>query len=153
MAAFTIRKATISDAPLISQLFDQYRQFYEQPADLAKATVFIRERIERNESVILYACGPAGEPLGFCQLYPTFCSVAAARIYALYDLFVVPQWRKSGIGRALMLAAHDQARADGMARMDLTTAKTNLKAQALYESLGWKLDEVFLAYHWEPAAG
>lgn len=153
MQALTIRKATFGDAPLIAQLFDQYRQFYEQPADLAAATVFIQERMERNESVILYACGPSGEPLGFCQLYPTFCSVAAARIYALYDLFVVSRLRQSGIGKALMMAAHDQARADGMARMDLTTAKTNLKAQALYESLGWQRDEVFLAYHWEPAAG
>jgi ribosomal protein S18 acetylase RimI-like enzyme len=153
METFTLRKATLNDAQPIGHLFDQYRQFYEQPADLATATAFIRERMERNESVILYACGPAGEPLGFCQLYPSFCSVAAARIYALYDLFVVPRLRQSGIGKALMLAAHDQARADGMARMDLTTAKTNLKAQALYESLGWQRDEVFFAYHWEPAAG
>jgi ribosomal protein S18 acetylase RimI-like enzyme len=30
--------------------------------------------------------------------------------------------------------------------MDLTTAKTNLQAQALYESLGWLRDEVFLTY-------
>lgn len=152
MATFTLRKATLNDAQPIGHLFDQYRQFYEQPADLVAATAFIQERMERNESVILYACGPAGEPLGFCQLYPSFCSVAAARIDALYDLFVVPRLRQSGIGKALMLAAHDQARADGMARMDLTTAKTNLKAQALYESLGWQRDEVFLTYHWESAA-
>lgn len=150
MSAFTIIKATPSDARSVGHLFDQYRQFYDQPADLATATAFIQERMERNESVILYACDPAGKPLGFCQLYPTFCSVAAARIYALYDLFVMPEFRKAGLGKALMLAAHDEARASGIARMDLTTAKTNVKAQALYESLGWKRDEVFLAYHWEP---
>lgn len=151
MEKFTARKASLNDAQAIGHLFDQYRQFYEQPADLATATAFIRERMERDESVILYACDAAGKPLGFCQLYPTFCSVAAARIYTLYDLFVVPECRKSGIGKALMLAAHDEARASGAARMDLTTAKNNIKAQALYASLGWKRDEVFLAYHWEPA--
>jgi len=32
-------------------------------------------------------------------------------------------------------------------RMDLTTAKTNHAAQALYESLGWVRDEVFFAYN------
>jgi ribosomal protein S18 acetylase RimI-like enzyme len=30
--------------------------------------------------------------------------------------------------------------------MDLTTARSNHAAQALYESLGWKRDDVFLAY-------
>ncbi|WP_083758075.1 GNAT family N-acetyltransferase [Polaromonas naphthalenivorans] len=66
------------------------------------------------------------------------------------DLFVLPEFRTAGLGKALMLAAHDEARASGIARMDLSTAKTNVKAQALYESLGWKRDDVFLAYHWEP---
>jgi ribosomal protein S18 acetylase RimI-like enzyme len=32
--------------------------------------------------------------------------------------------------------------------MDLTTAHTNTKAQALYISLGWQLDTVFRAYTW-----
>jgi len=31
--------------------------------------------------------------------------------------------------------------------MDLTTAKTNLPAQSLYEALGWVRDEVFYAYN------
>ena len=85
--------------------------------------------------------------VGFCQLYPSFCSVEAKPIYVLYDLFVAPTTRKTGAGRALMLAAEARARADGKARTDLTTAKTNLRAQALYESLGWVRDEVFYAYN------
>lgn len=31
--------------------------------------------------------------------------------------------------------------------MDLTTAKSNLKAQRLYEATGWTRDEVFFAYN------
>jgi ribosomal protein S18 acetylase RimI-like enzyme len=31
--------------------------------------------------------------------------------------------------------------------MDLTTAKTNLAAQSLYQALGWVRDEVFYAYN------
>ena len=149
MSAFKIQKATIDDVQSVGHLFNQYRQFYEQRDDLATATAFIQARIEHNESVILYARALTGEPIGFCQLYPTFCSVVVARIYALYDLFVLPEFRKAGIGRALMLAAHDEARANGVARMDLTTAKNNRKAQALYESLGWKRDEIFFSYNWE----
>lgn len=57
--------------------------------------------------------------------------------------------RKTGAGRALMLAAHVYATNNGLARLDLTTAKTNYAAQALYASLGWMRDEVFYTYNKE----
>ena len=141
----TTRIATASDLPAVASLFDGYRQFYEQAPDLALATAFIHDRITRNESVILVA-QERGVIVGFCQLYPSFCSVEAKPIYTLYDLFVAPAARKLGAGRALLLAAEQHAVHNGFARMDLTTAKTNMPAQALYESLGWHRDEVFYAY-------
>ncbi|WP_428146183.1 N-acetyltransferase family protein [Delftia acidovorans] len=146
MNSTAIHTAIPEDAELIAPLFDAYRQFYEQPADADAALAFITARLERGESVILLARRPDGSALGFCQLYPSFCSVLAAPIYVLYDLFVVPDARRRGVGRALLLAAEAHARATGHARMDLTTARNNLRAQALYESLGWVRDEVFLTY-------
>lgn len=143
----TTREAREGDLAAVAQLFDQYRQFYEQAPDAQRALQFITERFTRQESVLLVAQDDAGALVGFCQLYPSFCSVEAKPIYVLYDLFVAPTARKSGAGRALMLAAETRARQDGKARMDLTTAKTNLRAQALYESLGWVRDEVFFAYN------
>lgn len=143
----SIRLACADDAPAIAPLFDAYRRFYEQDGNLETATRFLTERLARQESEILMACDQKGWILGFCQLFPTFCSVEAAPIFSLYDLFVQPAHRRSGVGRALLLAAEDLARARGKARMDLTTARNNLQAQALYESLGWQLDKVFLAYN------
>lgn len=145
--SITIRNAREGDLAFVAALFDQYRQFYEQAPDLAQAQAFIAERFAKQESVLLVAQDDAGVLVGFCQLYPSFCSVEARPIYVLYDLFVAPAARQSCAGRALMLAAEARARADGKARMDLTTAKTNQKAQALYESLGWVRDEVFYAYN------
>ena len=49
--------------------------------------------------------------------------------------------------RALMLAAEAHCRAHGVARMDLSTAYSNVQAQALYESLGWVRDTVYFAYN------
>ena len=146
MSAVTIRLAAPSDLAAIATLFDAYRQFYEQPADAALALQFIGERMRGQESVILVAQG-AESIVGFCQLYPSFCSVIAQRIYTLYDLYVAPDARKTGAGRALMQAAHAHAQQHGFARLDLSTATTNHKAQALYESLGWVRDEVFLYYN------
>ena len=45
-----------------------------------------------------------------------------------------------------MLAAYEYAAKNGMVRLDLTTAKDNVKAQALYKSLSWVRDEFFYAY-------
>jgi ribosomal protein S18 acetylase RimI-like enzyme len=146
MTMIQTRIATIADVDVIAPLFNAYRQFYEQPHDVVGASNFIHDRILNKESVILLAFNADQKIIGFCQLYPTFCSVEAKPIYALYDLFVAPETRRLGAGKILLLAAEKLAADNGMVRLDLTTAKTNLPAQAAYESLGWIGDEVFYAY-------
>jgi ribosomal protein S18 acetylase RimI-like enzyme len=145
MISISTRLATLKDVAAVAKLFDAYRQFYEQPSDLQLAIGFIQERLKNDESVIIVAeC--KGRMIGFCQLYPTFCSISAARIFVLYDLFVLPDARNSGVATSLMLAAEQHATLSGFVRLDLTTAKTNIPAQSLYESLGWIRDDVYFAY-------
>lgn len=136
----------MADADAIAPLFDAYRQFYEQPADLSMAVRFIRERLHNNESVIILAIGEDRQIMGFCQLYPSFCSVEAKPVYTLYDLYIRPEARRYGAGKALLQAAERHAAHNDFVRLDLTTAKTNASAQSLYESLGWVRDEVFYGY-------
>jgi ribosomal protein S18 acetylase RimI-like enzyme len=138
--------ATPTDSLAAAALFDAYRQFYGLAPDLPRAQAFIGERLARQESVVLLAGEPGAAALGFCQLYPSFCSLEAAPIACLYDLFVAPAGRRKGIGRALLEAAAAQARLRGWARLDLTTARTNAEAQSLYRALGWVQDEVFLSF-------
>ena len=142
----TVRKANIQDLEPLAQLFNSYRQFYEQPSDFVLAKTFLTERFNKQESVILVAESVEKKLIGFCQIYPSFCSIMAAKIGVLYDLFVDTSAHKTGTGHALMLAAHNYAANNGMVRLDLSTAKNNLKAQALYESLGWVRDNVFYTY-------
>jgi len=146
MNAISTRRATIGDLDTVAPLFDAYRQFYKQASDLPRARNFMQERIERNESIVFVAETDARKGVGFCQLYPTFCSVRAAHTYVLYDLFVSPEARGTGAGRSLMLAAEAHAAKTGAARMELSTARTNVVAQALYESLDWVRDDAFFVY-------
>ena len=146
MHSIKISTATKADVAAIAHLFDAYRQFYQYPPDLALANRYIAERIEKADSLILLAQDASAQALGFCQLYPTFCSLEAKPIYALYDLYVALAARGAGIGNLLLLAAEQSAREHGMCRLDLTTAKTNLPAQAAYEALGWVRDEVYFSY-------
>ena len=146
MKLITTRLATGADVAQVAPLFDAYRQFYAQAPDLALATRFLEARLRQGESVLLLAHDEAQQLLGFSQLYPSFCSVEAAPIYTLYDLYVCPPARRAGVGRALLRAAEQLAAEQGKRRLDLTTARSNRAAQPAYESLGWVRDEVFLAY-------
>ena len=141
-----IRQADIYDLEPLAILFDQYRHFYAQIPDITLAKNFITQRLNKQDSVIFVAENHAQKLIGFCQIYPSFCSLIADKIGILYDLFVDSSARNSGTGRALMLAAHEYAANNNLARLDLTTAKNNFSAQALYVSLGWQQDEVFYAY-------
>lgn len=142
-----VREATHQDVDTLAPLFDAYRQFYERPSNLSLAREFLAARLERAESVIFLALdGDAA--IGFVQLYPLFSSTSAepGRWWMLNDLFVVPAARGRGVGRLLMNRARKLA-ADTDARgLELATARTNVTAQALYESLGYRRDDEFLHY-------
>jgi ribosomal protein S18 acetylase RimI-like enzyme len=140
-----IRRAGVADLDLLAPLFDDYRQFYRQPADPVVARQYLASRLEREESVVFLAASDT-VGYGFVQLYPSFCSVAARPIWILYDLFVAPAARGHGYGRRLMQAARSLASATGAQRLVLSTADDNRTAQALYESLGYRRDTVFRHY-------
>ena len=149
MTVFT-RRAQPRDIEHVAALFDAYRQFYGMPADFQRAFDYVGARVENSESVILVAEDGVGGIFGFCQIYPTFCSVFTSPLYTLYDLFVAPEARGRGVGKALLAAAERCAVEAGAVRMELRTAKTNAPAQALYESSGWVRDEVFDLFSIEP---
>jgi GNAT superfamily N-acetyltransferase len=143
---FEVRQASIFDLDTLVPLFDGYRQFYRQPSDPERARIFLAERFAHHESLILLACDEHGAGLGFTQLFPLFSSVRMARIYLLNDLFVVPDARKHGVGKALLDASAEQARALGAARLWLQTELNNVSAQALYAAAGWQRDPGFCDY-------
>ena len=144
--ACTIHLAAAADVDRVAPLFDAYRQFYGLAPDIELSRRYLAERLGRGESVVLLAQTPAGGAVGFVQMYPTFASLRAARVFVLYDLFVAPPARRHGVARRMMEAAVDEARAAGAAALTLQTARTNHAAQRLYESLGWQRDEEFVEY-------
>ena len=143
----TVRRATTEDARAIAPLFDAYRQFYEQPSDLALAESFIGDRLARGESVLFVAEGVGNDGLlGFVQVYPTFSSVRCGVLWVLNDLYVAEGARRGGVGERLMNAVSDAARAAGARAVTLTTAHDNARARRLYERLGYEHDTEFRAY-------
>ena len=139
-------QATIFDLDLLVPLFDAYRQFYRRPSDPDLSRQFLLERFQHNESIIFLALTEDGSAVGFTQLYPSFSSVSAARIFILNDLFVSPDARRKRVGALLLDAAARFGREAGAVRLTLSTEVTNETAQALYESEGWKRQTGFYSY-------
>ena len=140
-----VRRATIEDLETLVPLFDGYRQFYRLAGDMEGARRFLRERLAKGESAVFLAFA-GGEAVGFTQLYPSFSSGAMRRIFVLNDLYVAPEARRSGAGRALLEAAAEYGRREGAVRLMLQTELTNATAQVLYERAGWQRDTVFCVY-------
>jgi GNAT superfamily N-acetyltransferase len=139
-------RAELDDLDALVPLFDAYRRFYGQASDLPGARAFLADRFKRGESVIFLAVVD-GAIVGFTQLYPSFSSVSIRRLWVLNDLFVTPDARKSGAGRALLERAERWAAETGAKGLTLSTQITNLGAQRLYEACGWTKDDEFLHYH------
>ena len=142
-----IVRADLSHLTELARLFDSYRQFYDCEPDRKLATEFIHARLANHESVIFLALDNQDKAIGFTQLYPSFCSVDAIKIFILYDLYVDTDARQLSAGRTLMEKASEYVKAAGGARIDLLTGKDNDRARTLYEKLGYeKTNEDFYAY-------
>ena len=142
-----VRQATTFDLDLLVPLFDAYRQFYRKPSDPGLARRFLFERFQHSESIIFLAVRRDGLAVGFTQLFPSFSSASAARIFILNDLFVRQEVRRKNVGSLLLAAAARFAQAVGAARLTLSTEVTNQAAQALYEAEGWKRQTDFCVYN------
>lgn len=141
-----IFQAQPQDVDKILPLYLGYRNFYQVEAQPAQAREFILKRLELNESVIFFA-EVDGQPAGFAQLYPLFCSLEMKRIWLLYDLFVDGKSRKRGVAQKLIERAEQLASETDSAFIMLSTATDNTPAQALYERNGFVRDTDFFVYN------
>ncbi len=130
-----IRRAGEADAATIAQLLHDFNSEYEEPTPSVPAlTTRLGELLAANEITVLLAGNPA---TGFAlfRLRPSLWAKAADAY--LEELYVIPEQRRQGIGRALLNAAIDAARQAGANHFELTTGETDKEARALYESRGF----------------
>ncbi|MFK3936898.1 GNAT family N-acetyltransferase [Alkalihalobacillus sp. NPDC078783] len=138
--------ATLEDLEPVSDLFNKYREFYQQKTNVAGATSYITERLTNQDSIIIVS-KDGNDYLGFAQLYPTFSSIAMQKAFILNDLYVTESARKRGVGDALLQAVKDTILQHQIFRLSLSTAMDNHAAQRLYEKHGFVRDNDF--YHYQ----
>lgn len=131
----SVRLASTADASDFGRLLHAFNVEFDEPTPVAGV---IAKRaaplIESGEVAVLLV----GEgPDGFAQL--RFCHTLYTGEFDAYleELYVVPERRGLGLGRALLEAAMEHARERGAAHIDLNTSEGDVAARALYESAGF----------------
>jgi ribosomal protein S18 acetylase RimI-like enzyme len=129
-----IRRAGAGDAANVARLLHDFNSEYDEPTpSVPVLTERLGELLGENEITVLLAGDP---PTGFAlfRLRPSLWAKAADAY--LEELYVIPEQRRKGIGRALLEASIEAARKAGANHFELTTGETDTEARALYESRG-----------------
>jgi GNAT superfamily N-acetyltransferase len=130
-----VRPAQPADADMVGRLLHDFNTEFGDPTP---GPGRLAERIgqllaEGQTTVLLGGAGPDG--LAVLRFRPGIWSESLECYLA--ELYVVPDRRGHGLGRALMQAAIANARERGADHMDLGTGEQDVVARALYESFGF----------------
>jgi ribosomal protein S18 acetylase RimI-like enzyme len=131
----SVRLGLLADAERIGQLLHDFNVEF---GDATPGAQWLAERVRRllaeeQITVLLGGAGPDG--LAVLRFRPAIWTGALECYVA--ELYIVPDRRGRGLGRALMQAAMALARSRGADHMDLGTGEQDTLARALYESLGF----------------
>ncbi len=130
-----IRRAGTEDAADIAGLLHDFNSEYEDyTPGVAVLTERLGELLAGGAITVLLAGDP---PEGFALLRIRPSLWAKASDAYLEELYVIPERRGRGIGRALLEASIDAARKAGANHFELTTGETDTEARSLYESSGF----------------
>jgi ribosomal protein S18 acetylase RimI-like enzyme len=134
-SAPNVRTAGAEDAAEVARLLDAFnREFDEYTPGVEILTENARRMLERGEMTVLLA-GDGPDGIAELRFRP---SVWTGELDAyLEELYVAPGRRGEGLGRALLEAAMQAARAAGATHIDLGTSEDDVAARGLYESAGF----------------
>ncbi len=118
-------------------LIAAYQRFYEaERIDNARNRTFFSRFIAPSERGMLLGAWRGEELIGYACLYWHFTSLVPAETVLMNDLYVDPDTRGEGVGRALIEASATVARERGAHHLEWATAPDNKTAQRLYDSTG-----------------
>lgn len=130
-----IRRAGPTQVEAAARLLHDFNTEFGEPTPEPPALAErLRELLTGGDTEILLGCR---EPAGVAVLRFRGAIFSTAPECYLAELYVAPERRGQGLGRALLEAAIELARERGAEGMDLGTSEDDVAARALYESLGF----------------
>ena len=137
MTEFLIRPAVEADVPVILELIQALAEYERAPHEVVCDEARLRESLfgAKPDAEVLLACvGPA--TAGFAVFFHNYSTWWGRRGIYLEDLFVRPEMRGKGIGKALLKAVATIALERECARVEWSVLDWNQPAIDFYRSLG-----------------
>lgn len=144
-----IRKGGPGDGPALLRLIHALARFekLEGPDAAAEARLLEHGFGERPRFETWFVEVEGSEhPVGYAVLFETYSTFLAKPTLYLEDLFVLEDWRRRGLGKALLDHCVGLAEARGCGRMEWTCLDWNRKAQVVYEGMGARRMNEWLLY-------
>jgi GNAT superfamily N-acetyltransferase len=143
MESFTIRPATVADLPVILELIRALATYERAPNEVTATEEILKETLfgkkAAAEVVLLFEKETAA---GFAIFFHNFSTWLGRPGLYLEDLFVRPDHRGKGYGRALLIYLAKIARERNCGRMEWAVLNWNEPAIQFYRKLGAKpMDE------------
>ena len=144
MASLTARPARPEDVGLLLELFGELAEYEHLEHELKATEEQLKEALfgekPAAEALIAERASSAEnaepEALGYALYFPTFSSFLASTGVWLEDLFVRPQARGEGVGRALLEAVAARVRESGGERLEWAALDWNELALGFYRGIG-----------------
>jgi GNAT superfamily N-acetyltransferase len=134
-AALVIRPVTATDFPQWAPLWAGYNTFYKRTLPDEITQVTWKRFFDESEPMHAVVAEQDGTLLGLVHyLFHRATAFTELNCY-LSDLFTSEAARGKGVGRALIEAVYEKARAAGTSRVYWQTHETNLTAQTLYNKV------------------
>jgi GNAT superfamily N-acetyltransferase len=152
-ARLGIRRATVRDAPTVLSLIEGLAR-YERLTHQLEATLtrLRRHGFGRRPYFEALIARRRDRAVGFALYYFCYSTFLARPTLYLEDLFVLPDERRRGVGRALLRAVAGVAVRRGCGRMEWTVLDWNRSAIAFYDRLGARPMTEWTTYRLDGAA-
>ncbi len=138
--ALVIRRGAERDVPTILRLIRGLAEYERLAHEVEATTARVRAHgFGRRRYFETIICRRAGKPVGFALYFFTYSTFLARPTLYLEDLFVLPEERGTGAGKALLRALARIAVRRGCGRLEWTVLDWNRPAIGFYKRLGAKL--------------
>ncbi|POM24741.1 putative acetyltransferase [Actinomadura rubteroloni] len=142
-----IREATPDDVPLVLRLVHELAAYERAPHEVRATEDDLRAQLFGPDAAASALIAEQdGEPVGFAVWFRTFSTWLGRPGIHLEDLFVRPEARGGGHGRALLLELARIAVARGYGRVEWSVLDWNAPAIGFYESLGARPQDEWTVY-------
>ena len=144
-ARLRVRRATGRDAPAIVRLIQGLAEYERLAHTLRVSTARIRAHgFGRRRYFETLICARGGAPVGFAVYFFTYSTFLGRPNLYIEDLFVLPEERGRGAGRALLAALARIAVRRGCGRMEWAVLDWNRPAIRFYRRLGARLHKEWI---------